>query len=265
MGTVKCGKVRKQPTRRRCFSLPLASMLMVALLASAPVSAERDELVLTTVDWAPFYAVEAPEQGFITALAQAALDRAGHDTRVDFVPWARAMYDVKKGVRDAVLGAYYSDERAETYVFSDAIYTTEVGLVARADLGIESFDSLRDLTEYRIGYGRGWATSEEFDNADYLNRIPEDDNVLNMRKLEADRIDMIAMNFDRFMVIAAEEDFDVDDFVFLQPPLQASSMHMMFSPELADVDEIVRDFNRELEAMRADGTYDEILSRLGIL
>ncbi len=247
------------------MALPVAALMaMVAVLASTAVQAERDKLVLTTVDWAPFYAEEAPEQGFITALAEAALDRAGYDTRVDFVPWARAMYDVEQGVRDAVLGAYYSDERAEAYVFSDAIYTTEVGLVARADLGIESYDSLRDLTEYRIGYGRGWATSEEFDDADYLNKIPEDDNVLNMRKLDADRIDMIAMNFDRFMVIAAEEGFDVDDFVFLDPPLQASSMHMMFGPELAGVDDIVEDFNRALESMREDGRYDEILTRLGI-
>ena len=243
---------------RRWPALAWAPLL---LLPWAGVTAD-EELRLATIDWDPFYAEDVPEQGFITAIAREALDRAGYDSSVDFIPWERAMYDVEQGVRDVLLGAYYSDERAETFAFSDSMYDTEIGLVALEDLGRDSYDSLRDLTDYTIGYGRGWAHGEEFDEADYLDKVPEDDNVLNVRKLYADRIDMIAKNRDRFFAIVEDEGYDPERAVFLEPPLEQSGLYMAFSRELEDVDEIVADFNAALAEMREDGTYDEILDRL---
>jgi len=243
-----------------------APALALLLALSAPaVQADIDEIRLATVDWSPFYAEDEPDNGFITEIARVAFDRAGYATTVDFVPWARAVHDVEQGVRHILLGAYYTDERAERFIASDRMYTTQIGLVARADAGVREYDSLRDLTDYEIGYGRGWATSQEFDNADYLNRIPEDDNVLNVRKLYAERIDMVAMNFDRFLAIAAEEGHDPNRAVFVDPPLDENGLYLMASRAIPNGEQIIADFNRELAAMREDGTYDAILERFGLL
>ncbi len=250
--------------RRALLANMAFGTLLLTVAALPQAKADFDEIRLTTVNWEPFYDEGIEQQGFITALTREAFERAGYDTEVDFVPWARAMYDVEQGVRHVLLGAYYTEERAETFIASDRLYTTRVGLVALEDLGRDSYDSLRDLSDYDIGYGRGWATSEEFDQADYLNRIPEDDNVLNVRKLYADRIDMIAMNFDRFMAITREEGVDPDEAVFLDPPLQESGLYLMVSRAIPNGEELVEEFNRALAEMRQDGTYDEILEGLGV-
>jgi polar amino acid transport system substrate-binding protein len=243
---------------------PMLAIALLLVLSAPAAQAELDEIHLTTVDWAPFYSEDEPDNGFITEIARVAFDRAGYATRIDFIPWARAVYDVDQGVRHVLLGAYYTDERAERFIASDRMYTTQIGLVTRRDVGVREYDSLRDLMGYDIGYGRGWATSAEFDNADYLNRIPEDDNVLNVRKLYAERIDMVAMNFDRFLAIAAEEGLDPDRGVFVEPPLDENGLYLMASRAIPQGEQIIADFNRELAAMREDGTYDAILADFGL-
>jgi len=241
----------------------MALVVAFALGMAAP-AAEARRVVMATVPWAPFYAPELDDEGFISEISRAAFNAAGHEADLEFMPWARAMLQVRQGDRHLLMGAYYTDERAETYIASDRIYTTSVGLVALQDLGVTSYGELRDLSEYTIGYGRGWATTDEFDNADYLDKEAADNNVLNVRKLYAGRIDMIAMNFDRFSQIAEDEGFDPDQAVFLDPPLQSSGLYLMASRAIDDPEGLVEEFNEGLKTIRENGRYDEIIERFGV-
>jgi len=238
---------------------PLLALMLVAGVLLASEAKARD-LAMATVPWAPFYSPDLERGGFITALSRAAFEVGGHAATIEFMPWARAMLEVEQGDRHVLMGAYYTEERAKTYVASDRLYTTRVGLVALDSLGVTEFDDLRDVQEYTIGYGRGWATTEEFDSAAYLDKEPADNNVLNVRKLYAGRIDMIAMNFDRFRQIAAEEGFDLDKAVFLEPALKESGLYVMVSRALANPQAIVEDFNAGLAQIRSNGRYEEILA-----
>jgi len=248
-------------TRQRSRWAP-ALVLMLALVPYSAAHAQKVQMC--TVPWAPFYGPDLQGKGFITAISKAAFEQVGHEARVEFMPWARGMLEVKQGDRDLVMGAYYSDERAQTYTFSEIIYKTKVGLIALDSLGVDSYESLNDLTDYTIGYGRGWATTEEFDNADYLNKEPAKNNVLNVRKLYAGRIDMIAMNFDRFNRIVREEGLDPDRAVFLDPALKTSGLYLMFSEAKDGYQQLVDDFNNGLRQIRDNGTYDAIRERYGL-
>ncbi len=235
----------------------------LALVVAAP-AAEARRVIMATVPWAPFYDPGLEDDGFISEISRAAFSAAGHEAELEFMPWARAMLEVRQGDRHVLMGAYYTEERAETYIASDRIYTTSVGLVALQGLGVDSYDELRDLSEYTIGYGRGWATTDEFDNAEYLDKEAADNNVLNVRKLYAGRIDMIAMNFDRFSKIAEDEGFDPDEAVFLEPPLQSSGLYVMASRAIDDPETLIEEFNEGLKAIRENGRYDEIVERFGV-
>ena len=243
--------------RRRLAVAFLAGLLFV------PAAHARD-VVMCTLNWEPYYGEELPRDGFFTAIVRTAFDRAGHDAQVQFMPWARAMLEVKQGDRDVLLGAYYNEERAETYIASDSIYTDEVGIVTRESLvDIREFDSLRDLSEYTIGHGRGYSVNDEFDNADYLNKEPEKSQVLNLRKLYAGRIDMIAGSFASIRYLANREGHDVDELVFLEPTLKENTLHIMVSRAVEDGDELLADFHEGLRSIREDGTYDRILEDMG--
>lgn len=240
------------------------AVLAIVAVLSMPAAHAR-QITMCTLNWEPFYGAELPRNGFFTELVREAFERGGHTVNVEFMPWARAMLEVEQGDREVLLGAYYSDERAQTYHASDSIYTAEVGLVAHRRVGIESFASLRDLTGYTIGYGRGFTVTEEFDNADYLDKEPAKDLAQNVKKLYAGRIDMIAGSFANIRYAAQQQEVNMDELVFLQPALVENSLHIMISRAAPDGEQLLADFHRGLREIREDGTYERILRDMGYL
>lgn len=246
---------------RHISLLVLVGMFLVTPFPGGQAHAR--EIVLCTMNWEPYYGKDLPRGGFFTDIVRTAFERAGHTVNVEFMPWPRAMLEVKQGDRDVLLGAYYSDERARTYVASKPIYTDKTGLVALNSLGFQDFDSLHELSDYTIGVGRGFAVSEEFDSADYLDKEFEKTQVLNLRKLYTKRVDMIAGSFVSIRFFAAKENMDVSSLVFLDPPLQEHTLHIMVSRAIEDDEELLADFHEGLEAIREDGTYRRILEEMG--
>ncbi|MEH6346225.1 MAG: transporter substrate-binding domain-containing protein [Bermanella sp.] len=95
-----------------CFSVLL-------LLNSTLVSAQTVHMV--TVDWSPFYGRDLPKQGFITEIARQALESRGHELKITFMPWKRAMLLAKKGEAHGLFGCWINDEIKPDYYFSKEI------------------------------------------------------------------------------------------------------------------------------------------------
>lgn len=241
-------------------------VMTAALLSAAPLSADDATITTATLNWEPFYGEDLERKGFFTAITNAALKRAGYEVDNDFIPWARAMKDTREGYRDILQGAYYSDERAAEYHVSDVVYEAEVGLVARRDLGITSYDDLRALAGYTIAVGRGFEHSEAFDAADFLDKQENDDHPhLAVRQLFAGRIDMIAGGIPAILHEISAQDYALEDVVVITPPLVVNPLHNMVSHNHPQGEELIADFNRGLASIREDGTYDQILLDMGVI
>ena len=238
-----------------------SSLVGLLLLALTTTGLQAREIAMLTVEWAPHYGSELPEQGLTTAIVKAAFKAGGHDSAVDFIPWARALKEVEEGKADIVMGAYHNKEREEIYIFSDPIYFLELGLIARPGLGVSRYDDLRDLTPYSIGISRGFANSEEFDSASYLDKHVATFPNLNIRKLFRGRIDMAVMNFDLFRYEARKEGFCISDVEFMEPPLETHGLYLMASRNIDDGEKIIQDFNRGLDRIRKNGEFDRIVGR----
>jgi len=238
------------------------SLLSILLAFVLVPSVQAREISMLTVEWAPHYGSELPEEGLTTAIVKAAFRASGHVSEVDFIPWTRALKEVEEGKADIVMGAYHNKEREQTYIFSDPIYFLQLGLIARPGLGVTRYDSLRELAPYRIGISRGFANSEEFDAANYLDKHVASFPNLNIRKLFRGRIDMAVMNFDLFRYEARKEGFCIGDVEFIEPPLETHGLYLMASRNIADGDKVIADFNRGLAKIRQNGEFDRIVNRL---
>ncbi len=216
---------------------------------------------MVTVEWAPHYGSNLPEKGLTTALVKAAFKAGGHNAEVEFIPWERALKEVKEGLHDVVMGAYYNEERAKTYYMSDRIYPVELGLVARPGLGVSKYSSLRDLAKYKIGVSRGYANTPEFDAADYLDKYPATTPTLNIRKLFRGRLDMAVMSFDLFRYNAKREGFCISDVEFVSPVLDSPYLYIMASRKIGDGEKIIQDFNRGLKLIRENDEFLGIVNR----
>jgi polar amino acid transport system substrate-binding protein len=124
-------------------------------------------------------------------ITKAAFERQGYVPQFQFFPWARALASTESGLITVLLAAYYTPERAATYLYSDLIGTTRVFLVKRAD--------------QKITY-KTFADAEQ-----------------NMRKLLAGRIDLFVEKEERVnQLLATTFKDDASKLEFLYLPLQVN-------------------------------------------
>lgn len=227
-------------------------------------SALSDEISMVTTDWEPYYGKNLKEGGVIAKLAATAFKRSGNNATVKFIPWARALKQVESGESDILLGAYYSEDRAATYVPSKSFYSIDTVLVANKSLGVSTWSTLKDLASYKIGVARGYANSESFDKADFLQKKVANTPTQNLKKLSSNRVDMIVIASGIANYEASKSSIiDLNSVVFLTPPLAKNALHIMGSRKTPGIQKKIRAFDKAIQEMKADGSFDNILKSYG--
>lgn len=203
--------------------------------------------------------------GFTSHIVTEAFGRVGYRVKYTFLPWARLLKQVEAGKFDAGCAAYYSEERARIFAFSAPYAQGPVVFYKRKDRDI-TFRTLADLKPYRIGVARGYVNNAEFDAADYLRKEVANDNDLNLKKLLAERVDLVAI--DKFVaqhLLQTSMPEGGELLEPLDPPLAENPIHLIFSRKRDGYERRIRDFNRGLEAIIEDGTVRRILQQYGFV
>ncbi len=242
---------------------PVAKSAAVTPTVAAAAPVDKGSITLATLDWAPYVGQKLPNYGFTSEIISAAFKRAGYTVKIEFLPWARVLQEVETGKYDAGYPAYYSNERAQKYLLSDAFANGITGFYKRKADTI-AYTSLQDLKPYRIGVIMGYVNSPEFDAASYLQKEEAIDEATNLNKLLAKRIDLTVLDkFTAQYVISTSLPAGKDALEFLEPPLLVQPLHVMVSRQTQGAEQKLRDFNEGLKQIRADGTLDQILTKYG--
>ncbi len=127
-----------------------------------------------------------------------------------------------------------------------------------------TFNSLRELRNYKIGVVRGYVNAEEFDNAAYLTKEVANTPESNLQKLYHGRIDlMVGAKEIIFNMIKTSFPEYSNAFEPLEQSLQSQNVNNAFSKAVSDSQKLVADFNRGLQMLKDDGTYNEIMEKYG--
>ena len=235
---------------------------LLALLCWGAASAETLRLAANL--WPPFTDASALNGGVATDLVRTALARGGYASSYVEVPWERAMRGLQRGEYDALVAAWYGEERAVYGHFSKPYLINRIRLLQRKG-GTIQFRQLSDLYPYLIAVGRGYAYSPEFDNDPRLRKFVVGDFTNAARMLSRGRVDLA---LDDEMVARYHFGRDLsdirDELEFLPQPLSESSSHLLVRRSHADHQRIVEAFDQAIEAMRADGSYVAIFRRHGL-
>ena len=70
-------------------------IFFIALFIGFNVNSEN--IKLGTLNWAPFYANDLPKKGIVSEIARAVFKAKGHDLKIIFQPWKRAVKQTEKG------------------------------------------------------------------------------------------------------------------------------------------------------------------------
>lgn len=223
------------------------------------------EVILTTGDFPPYVFENAANQGPMPELIKAAFAEVGIETRIDFYPWLRAEDEVRQGRAFAAFPYRPTEERKKEFAFSDPlyVYTARFFYHVPAHPGGIPYESLEDLQGYKIGGGLGFWYEPLFTEAgldvEYVASAQQ-----NFQKLYLDRIDLTPEeeNVGWYLLRTLYPD-EVDDFATLETPLvepgSVSDLRLMVSRSYPNAAQLLEQFNAGLTAIRANGTYEQIL------
>lgn len=248
--------------RVRCA---LAGMGAAALLVPQ-MGVAQESVSFVTVPFPPYFGPDLPDKGFTAAIARAAFDREGYSYELTFQPWTRAIASAKAGEFDGVHGAFYSDERAADFRFSErALFTVRTVLIAGTDFPRDSYDGIADLMDYRIGTFQDYAYPEPFNSASELKKESSPNRKRNLVKLRAGRLDLVAGGQAVLLTVARDSPrFEADKLKVLEPPLGVQDLLLITPEDNPDGQAILQAFDRGIAAIQEDGTFAEILRDYGI-
>lgn len=238
------------------FKMPIRKLVVVsgALLLSLGMVGVNARTINFVTD-------KEKEGGFLIEVTKAAFAKVGHEVKIEYMPWARALRSVMEGESEALLGSYYNEERAQKMLYSDLIGRSDMVFFKLKSTHIV-FDKLEDLRPYTVGTIIGAAYTPEFDAAQYIKKEAVSDYLTNIKKLAAGRFDLFVEK--KYVVLNALQNQFPDEYNkidMLPKPLRENKFYNAFSKTHPDYEKTVADFNKGLKAIMDDGTYDKIMKK----
>jgi len=238
----------------------ITALLLLLATAAGPVAAENLNVVYSG-KWPPYADASLPQQGLGVDLVTTALQRAGYQTVLQIDSLDRILEGGKLGVYDVFATPWYSDERNEYLDYSKPYLQSYIRFVKKKGSDIE-FNSFSDLNGLLIGVVQDYAYDEEFNHSRKLTRISERNLIQNLLKLKQGRLDLAV---DDELVLLYEINQYMpnsrNDFVILPKPLAVRGIHIGVSRENPHHAAIVAAFDKAIEAMKKDGSYEKILQK----
>ncbi|SDZ46737.1 ABC transporter substrate-binding protein [Pseudomonas sp. NFIX28] len=239
-----------------------ALALIGLLLLGQGAYAEKLRLVADV--WPPFTDATLVNGGLATDIVSTALARAGYASEFEQVPWARALLGVGEGRYDVLVNAWFNEARTQLGQFSSEYLVNRVRFLRRKDAPIE-YTTLKQLHQYPIAVVRGYAYSPDFDSDPGLQKVPVHNFAMGVRMLAADRVKLTLEDEYVARYYLARESPRVRNAVeFLPNSLSENGLHILVSLKNPAHAQIVAGFDREIEAMKADGSYDRLLRQHGM-
>lgn len=232
---------------------PALALLAVALALHGPSRAAEHSVHFVTDS--------EKEGGWLVEVTTEAMRRMNYDVTVRYMPWARALQTVSAGQAEALLGAYYTRERAAKMLYTASIGSSDVMFFKLRTANI-SYQRLEDLSGHVIGTINGASYTPEFDHAAFLRKEPAQNFNTNIRKLLLGRVELILEK--RSVMAKALQELSpevAEQIVALDKPLVSARFYNAFSMSFPDAERKVADFNTGLALIASDGTLQKIMAK----
>jgi polar amino acid transport system substrate-binding protein len=246
-------------------SAPTATPRPTATVAPTDVPAASDEVLLVTGEFPPYTGEALEGGGLVTEIVTAVFAEMGRPVRVEYYPWGRIETMVENGEAWASFPYVPTEERQQRFLFSDNLLTTEESLFYYGDAMRDvTFTEFADLQPYRVGVALGYWYIEPLEAAG-VNTDPANDDLANLRKLQAGRIDLAPISYyvGQWLIQSNFPD-DAASFGVLDTPLRVNLNMLIVSRTYPESEALLEQFNAGLAAIQENGVYQRIIERYAV-
>ncbi|SIT02163.1 amino acid ABC transporter substrate-binding protein, PAAT family [Neptunomonas antarctica] len=226
------------------------------LLIASPLKAES--LRIVTEELAPCgFQVDDEARGFCSEVVLAVLKQINLQAPIEFYPWARA-YEIAQAEKNILIYSIARiPEREALFHWVGAIAPYKTSLYKlKANTSIQ-VNSINQAKKYQIGVALDDVRLTYLQRHKFPSLKTVSSNVLNIRLLANNRIDLIAYDEASFAQILQDEGLDASLFerVFRLDEL-SDQVYMAFS--LGSDTNLVTAFRDGLKIIKMNGIYDQI-------
>ena len=223
----------------------------------------QDRIRITNGEWPPFLSKALPHFGAVSQIIAEAFALEGVAVEYGFFPWKRAYKLAESGEWDATAVWVNSDERAQAFLFSESVLTSQNVFFYLKDFPID-WEKLEDLADITIGASIGYYYGEDFEQAEKEGRIKVErsfDDEMNLRMLQKGRIQ--ACIVDLYVGYALlRKNFPpeaLQQIIHHPKPVTETSYHLLFSKQYESRTAQLSTFNKGLNKLKESGTFDRYL------
>jgi len=236
-------------------------LLLFAVLLNTPAHARK--LVLAATEYPPYYSETLDRDGPVAELTVTALQKAGHEVEVRFMPWARALKLGEQGKVDGLIGVWRSPERERAFLYSEPVVSNRIVLCRNGTAGPDKFTNFEALRPLTVGVVRGYADPPGLSAAG-VKTEPVTHDLQNLRKLAAGHLDLVLIDSRVSEYLINKHLGEAGARInCLQPAVQEHPQFLVVSRSAADAKAIVAGFNEQMQRLRRSGEFKAISGRWG--
>lgn len=167
----------------------LFASIFLSLIMSPAVLSET--VYLASLEWAPYSGKNLKQQGASAAVAKAAFKAMGHELKIDFFPWTRAV-NMATSPTSKYLGYFpeYAFE-SDTFNLSNSMGQSPLGIVENKNKPIH-WQTVQDFSKYKLGVVQDYINTEELDALIATGAIKvktSTSDLMNVQKVAGGRLD----------------------------------------------------------------------------
>jgi polar amino acid transport system substrate-binding protein len=241
---------------KKIFTVGLLFLLMAPGVMARTLTAAQDP-------WPPFVTTDASMPGISVELLTEAMKTQGYDVEFKIMPWARALDSVSKGTIDLLPATWYTDARTEYLRYSNPYISNQLAFIKRADDNFQ-FSELSDLEGKVVGIVRGYGYGDAFLDATHFDKPVANNLTANLKKVLAGRVDLTLEDKIVAQSVMQEQGLDRNQFAFSDQALSTNPLHVTSGKANPDSQVFINAYNKGLETIKANGTFEKILKKYGV-
>ncbi len=232
-------------------------LLYLLFFATIYSYSQQADLKLAADVWAPFTNVEG-EKSILTDLVKEALTRINMTSSVKIIEFNDVLAEIESGNLDGSPALWINEERKEKFYFSKPYLYNQLVLVGRKGSDV-SQSSFSELSGKKIGVIDNYAYGS-FGEKNDITIISDISNQKNLENLLSDKIDYMLVDalLIQYMLKYQLNDATQHLAIGLRP-LLVKPLHLALGKNVENAEEILRQFNEEIENMVADESFNRIL------
>ena len=239
----------------------LVGVALVGLLSFA-VHAEPIQLVSGN-DYAPYAGSKLKDGGLVTELVRKAFLQVGKEANLTWLPWARGFAETKKGGFAATFPYSKTEERARDMLFSDPIVSLQLRVFAKGGVSKFDFSQLSGFVGSTMCLSSGATAHPKLIamlQTGQLKRFAPMDMSVCILLVNSGEADFFVMEERVGRAALAASGLEPGAVVLADvPPLSSSDLYLVAPKHVDASKEVIEQFNRGLDELRKNGTYDQVV------